>query len=365
MISPSAKTLTAMSDAIRSGRSLWVRTSAGPKIGFGHLRRCIALADILQAVRMPLFLLDSDDLLAGGEITRRGWAVDYGGLDKVWEALPYPTGVLIDTRRTDGLDPFISTARALSIPVISIHDFGLCPVASDVAIDGSAIPVSKGDFPFNGKLYSGTDFMVLDAAYGSLNDRSKPIRENIRTVFVNLGGGDSSRYFPAILEGLRLWGQEIEVIGLPGFVSWGQETLGRRDWHPLHFRWETENVQELLYMSDLAITAGGLSAYEALCTGTPLAALSYDELQQRTISTLAAKGVCLDLGAGAELDPVILSKMIASLNSEMETRRKLSACSRELIDGRGAERVARIILQTIHGDLAESAGRGNVSRAGL
>jgi spore coat polysaccharide biosynthesis predicted glycosyltransferase SpsG len=354
-----------MSGASNPAPVLWVRTAAGPGIGFGHLRRCFVLAGILQDYCLPLFLLDCDNSLTGREIIKQGLDFDCSGLESVWERLPLPAGILIDTRLTEGLNAFIATARSRAIPIISIHDLGLSPVASDIAIDGSAVPVKRNDFPLSDRVFGGTDFMVLDPAYGALNQRRKPIREQIRTVFINLGGGDSSRYFPAILEGLKSWQRELEVIGVPGFVSWGQEALGGQDWHPLRFRWESENIEDLLFNADVAITAGGLSAYEALCAGTPLAALSYDELQQHTISTLAGKGACIDLGPGAALDPVFLSKTIASLNLDIAKRTSLSASGRDLVDGLGAERVARIIRQTIHRDSAEMSRRADVSRAGF
>ncbi len=364
-MSRSAKTLTVVTEAIRPMPTLWVRTSAGPQIGFGHLRRCLALAEILRDYCQPLFLLDRGDEIASGEISKEGWDFVCSGLGRAWDLLPLPAGILIDTRITEGLDLLISDARAHRVPVISMHDLGLSPVGSDIAIDGSVVPACARDFPLSHKLFSGMDFMVLGPAYRALRKRPKPIRKQIGTVFVNLGGGNSSKYFPTVLEGLQMWGQELEVIGIPGFVDWGQTSLAERDWSPLHFRWESEKLAELLFRSDVAITAGGLSAYEALSSGTPLAALSYDDLQQRTITTLAAKGACIDLGLGDELDPVRLSRSMASLNSDIGKRTKLSAQGRGLVDGCGADRVAQIIRQTIQCDACASDGRANAASLGL
>jgi len=364
-MNPSAKSLTVVPAKSHATHVLWVRTAAGPEIGFGHLNRCFTLAKTLQESHTPLFLLDPDDSRTGELITKQGLDYDCSGLEKIWARIPDPEGILIDTRITAGLDDFIAAARSRGVPVISIHDLGLAPVASDIAIDGGIVQVSAQDFPCSRRYCSGPDFMVLDPAYGLLNRNPKKIREKIQSVFINLGGGNSSRYFSVILEGLRRVGHNLEVIGVPGFVSWGQESLGNRDWHPLRFRWESGSIEQFLFQSDLAITAGGISAYEALCTGTPLAALSYDPLQHRTITALAGSGACLDLGPGDLLDPIQVSETVSSIGLDYKKRKSLSVRGRGLVDGRGAERVARLIRQVIGFNLGAEFGRSNVSRTRL
>ena len=42
------------------------------------------------------------------------------------------------------------------------------------------------------------------------------------------------------------------------------------------------NVAELMHAADLAITAAGMSMFEALCVGTPVIVIPLDELQRDT-----------------------------------------------------------------------------------
>jgi UDP-2,4-diacetamido-2,4,6-trideoxy-beta-L-altropyranose hydrolase len=361
----SAKTLTVVANLTPSRQTLWIRTAAGPQIGFGHLKRCFSLARALQDTLSPVFILDRDDSWAGGQIAKMGWKYDCRGLDALFEWMPDPAGILIDTRVTAGLDGFIAMARSRGIPVISIHDLGLAPLASDIAVDGSVVAPPVNPFPRSSRCFCGTEYMVLDPAYGRLQEQTKPIRERIHSVFVNLGGGNSAKYFPSVLAGLKSWSHELDVVAVPGFVSWGQESIGRKDWYPLHFHWETEGLERLLFRADLAITAGGLSAYEALGAGTPLAALSYDRLQQSTIEALAGKGACVDLGPGDDLDACNISATLSLIDSDVDMRRSLSLRGRETVDGRGAERVAQLIRQEILNRTAADYGRSHGSSACL
>jgi UDP-2,4-diacetamido-2,4,6-trideoxy-beta-L-altropyranose hydrolase len=347
----SDKTLTVMlqSADVAAQPYLWIRTAAGPQIGFGHLRRCMILAQSLLDCCRPLFLLDAQDRWCHEQLAEQGFEYCLARDGQVWIGITDPAALLIDTRLADGLDRLIATAQSRGVPIISIHDMGLNPLPSDIVIDGSiASSLFQGAFFQNAKSFCGTNYMVLDPAFQALHQKRMRICKNVRSVVVSLGGGDSRKYFPVILKGLKAWAQEaVEVIGLKGFVNWGQETLEQMDWHPLHFRWEGGSPDRFLIHADLAITAGGLSAYEALCAGTPLLSFSYDPLQQASINAIEAAGACINLGPGDDLDSMRLAEVLSSISAGMHERRRISLNGRKMIDGRGAERVSHIVRQLI------------------
>jgi spore coat polysaccharide biosynthesis predicted glycosyltransferase SpsG len=349
MILTSAKTMTFMPQLFPASgfSSLWIRTAASPQIGFGHLRRTLVIAEALRDCCMPVFLLDPQDVWSKGHLKDQNCDLFDGGIENAWDILPDPAAILIDTRLPHGLNELISRARNRGIPVISIHDLGLNMLPSDIIIDGSIVPLDQSVTYRNARSFSGAEYMVLDPIYRILSLQEKTIQEKIRTIYINLGGGNSGQYYWKVLKGLKLWGREIEVIGVPGFVSWGQEVLAKIDWGPLHFRWESRDIERLLFNADLAITAGGISAYEALCTGTPLLALSYDRLQKRTVRRMSRSCACIDLGLGEELVPDRLAGILAGIDVDCTNRKTLSRRGRNLVDGLGSERVAQIMRQSI------------------
>jgi UDP-2,4-diacetamido-2,4,6-trideoxy-beta-L-altropyranose hydrolase len=327
------------------GGSLWIRTAAGPDIGFGHLKRCLVLAELLADCTYPLFLLDPRDCCSRDLIAAAGCEFLALDIEQAWDLLAEPAAVLIDTRVEKGLDVLISRAQEKLIPVISIHDLGLNPLPSDVVIDGSIAPGQSGGSA--SLLYKGTEYLVLDPVYRRLHKKQKRIGKTIKSIFINLGGGNSRKFFSVIMEGLRLCKREFDVTGVHGFSSWGQESFENRDWSPMHFRWESRAPEIALFAADLAITAGGISAYEALCTGTPLLALSYDRCQQMTVTALAREGACIDLGLGDNVISHRLPAQLAFIDSGENLRRRLSRRGKEIVDGLGAERVAQIIRTAV------------------
>jgi spore coat polysaccharide biosynthesis predicted glycosyltransferase SpsG len=325
--------------------SLWICTGSGPQMGFGHLRRTIILAQSLSDCCDPLFLIAPLDFSSRRQLTALGFRYCTYDVDRIWSDLKRPAAILIDTRNPNGLDRFIKSAKDHKIPVTSIHDLGLNPLSSDVLIDGSIAPELK--IPKDSVFYRGLSYMVLGPEFEFLRQKQKTIRENIESVFINFGGGDSKKYYRRALEGLKCWGRALKVAGAPGYVSWGQEDIEKMDWRPIDFHWEQGSIAPVLFHSDLAITAGGLSAYESLCCGTPLMALSYDAYQQSAIEKLADADACIDLGPGEILDPALLPEKIAILESSLEKRISLSQRGRRLVDGLGLQRVSGIIRNLI------------------
>ena len=330
---------------------LWIRTAAGPDIGFGHLRRSLILADMVSDCAQSVFLLDEHDSWSHSQIIQAGWNHSIYPKDGSWPELDKPDAILIDTREVQGLDRFVTEARSQRVPVVSIHDLGLSPLASDVVIDGSVAPEQRV-FPLAETIFhTGTRFLVLDPSCKEIHRRPKRIRDSLESVLVSLGGGDSHRFFPKILQGLLLWGRSLDVIGLPGYSDWGQLSLASQNWGPLNFRWaeKGETTCGIAYPLDVAITAGGLSAFEVLCAGTPLLALSHDDLQARTVCELAKADACIQLGLLESFEPEQLPPILGSLEANRVAREMLSKRGRRIVDGSGADRVSHILRDVIAG----------------
>ena len=361
-MSKSAKTLTVASGILSAMNKfcLWIRTASGPQIGFGHLRRTMVLARFLNDCCLPLFLIDPTDRWSREQLADQGMAFVYEPIDTVWSQLPEPKAILIDTRQTEGLDGFINEARKRHLTVVSIHDLGLNPLPSDIVIDGSIAPDLSGFSNPHSTFHTGTAYMILDPVYHLLYQQDKHINEKVRTVFINLGGGNSRGFFRKILDGLKLWNREIKVLAVSGFSHWGQADFSRKDWAPLHIQWISDHVGTHCFQADLAITAGGIAAYEALCAGTPLMSLSFDRYQQTAIRALADREACIDLGVGENLDASELPEILTRLESDQAKRRSFSLKGREIVDGGGLERAARILRESIGarpgGSLLEGVG---------
>jgi spore coat polysaccharide biosynthesis predicted glycosyltransferase SpsG len=243
----------------------------------------------------------------------------------------------------------VAEARRHGVPVVSIHDLGLLPLASDVVIDGSIVSAACVYPECKARCFTGTRYLVLGEACARFHKQPKRLHPRITKVVINLGGGNGCKIFRTILKGLRAINSPLEVVGIPGFCSWGQEQLAGGRWHPLRFRWASREADavRMMFKADLVISAGGLAAYEALCVGTPLCALSRDRHQARTVQAMARAGACLDLGGSALLKSSDILNRFRALDQNPGLRRRMSLRGRRLVDGQGSQRVAHILRSVI------------------
>jgi spore coat polysaccharide biosynthesis predicted glycosyltransferase SpsG len=332
-------------------RDIWIRTSAGPSAGFGHLRRCLILSRVIAPYLTPVFLCSHEDpdTLAQCDDSVFG-ALPYDPVH-LWHGNPHPAVLLIDTRDKKGLARLISEARSRAIPVVSIHDLGLNELVGDIYIDGSIAPRASVAAGVQTERYTGPDFMVLEPAFALLNQKAHRQPQKISRILVNLGGGSNPEAYQKVLLGLQSWNRPIEVIGMPGFTRWGQDLFQARDWSPLKFRWAGRNEppERILPKVHLAITAGGISAYETISAGVPLMALSLDKLQCLTVAAFAEAGACIDLGLVSRLNPQKIAAALAMADLQPALRKDLALVGSSIVDGRGAERVAGIIRRAAEG----------------
>ena len=109
------------------------RVAASPRIGFGHLVRAIHLASAL-GVPPRVSIRGTVDADGDSPPSRRRRAAA-----RSRDAVRAPDLALlvIDDPSRAAATPWLRAARRAGVPVASLHDVGIAPLASDLAIDGS------------------------------------------------------------------------------------------------------------------------------------------------------------------------------------------------------------------------------------
>src|SRR5438128_12648457 len=112
---------------------------AGPSLGYGHVVRCLRLADALTADAAVTFYPLSEscrDFLVNAEPAGK-----FGICEPDFETNGFPSLMITDLRETHGITAAIHRHGSSHI---SIHDHGLAQCHSDIVIDGSVTPL----FPY-------------------------------------------------------------------------------------------------------------------------------------------------------------------------------------------------------------------------
>lgn len=325
--------------ALRPTDDVLFRVAGGPRVGFGHVLRSLALARAL-GVRARLSLRGSAATAAtirtlGAHLDRCAAPADLDAHD---------TRVLVvDDPSTAAARPWVRAARARGIRAVSVHDLGLAPVASDLAIDGSVAPGRHGTAA---RALLGLRYTVLDPRIAGLRARrlARVGHDQAPRIVVSLGGGVRAALALSLARAIRAAAPDADVRVAGGFVMRGVAPSGDVRWiAPRDFR-------ATLAGATAAVLAGGVSLYEACALGVPSVGLSVAPGQVAAVRAFGRRGAIVDAGRAIAVerrDAVRLSARVARemarLLASPHRRRSLARRAGAAVDGQGARRVAAAI----------------------
>ena len=320
------------------------RVAAGPRVGQGHLRRAEALA---EALGRPTC------------VSVRGTAIETllrqtPGAAGVVLSTEAPAVLVLDDPHAGHGEMWCRAAHRRAIPIVSLHDLGIGRVASTLAIDGSLTSPAR-TWP-SVEVLRGPEYAVIRPPrrhVGPLAEGTVPVDHPLRTgssasgasgvrrVLISLGGGPRQMLVDAIVAALiREW-PNLEVI------------LPKRGVSPTTARARVRHVTALDGLApwfgrvDAAIVGGGMSLYEAVAAGVPAVALAVVAAQRPTIRGFAARRLTVDAGAVSRDTTGTarrVARAFATLVRDDAWRASVQARGPVVVDGRGAQRVARAIV---------------------
>jgi UDP-2,4-diacetamido-2,4,6-trideoxy-beta-L-altropyranose hydrolase len=304
-----------------------VIVDAGPRLGYGHVVRCVRLAKELSTSADVIFYPLSAE---SAEFVRNN-APEFT-IGKL-EPAEFPPVVITDLRELHSAARDITGSGSLHI---SIHDLGLGQCDSDIAIDGSIARL----FPFENSakraVYLGPKYMITRTPVTR--------RKTDKFVFVTLGGGFSATFAAELAEHVARLG--LEVIATRGF---GPEPV-----HRANLTWISDERAIIAAMKQckFAITAAGTSLYDLLASGIPTVTVGVDRIQLRTGEAFQNAGATLCAGLMQNLTAANTAEYCKELLSNRPLADRMIRAGHALVDGKGLSRVAQIVRSV--GQPAES-----------
>lgn len=271
----------------------------GPVIGYGHVRRAGTLA---------------------ARLARDGVAVRLAGLSAAASRLlPTPTGpedeagvVVFDA--PGGLDDAIARAQSRGRRTVALDWFGATvPDVNIVIFPHQEVRALRSS-------YVGLDYVLLRDEVASL---PRDTREG-RGVLVILGGGDVQGMGHDVAG--RLSAQGLDVTLVQGPLA--RDIRPAREYRVLV---DPPDLPELYAQCRWAVTNGGGCMLEAMCVGKAAVALPQTDAEARLAGWLQQQGALLGTGLQALRD------------FSWGEIAVVAARGKELVDGRGAQRVSEIV----------------------
>ena len=368
-----------------------IRADANSKIGMGHVMRCLSVADALLKRGEEVLFVTADDtpvpLLTKKGVPYRVLHTDYADMEaelpgllcilqELTQRAELPEEVLsrMSSQRKDIailVDSYYVTEKYLAalkkrITTIYMDDIYAFSYPVDMLINyniyGEEMGYEKDAAFADTKLLLGANYVPLreefSAGAGYVQSRKAlslgaanvmPAEEG--GILITTGGSDSFNLAGQLLmEAMKydaLKEKEYHVVSGSLNPHIGELQALAQKHENIHIHCNVTNMAELMAESEVALSAGGSTLYELCAVGVPVIAFSFAENQERLVQTFVKRGIAQYGGNYRTDGNKMIQNTIAGLEKlcgdealKTEYRRK----ALQLVDGRGAERIAEALL---------------------
>lgn len=332
------------------------RCDASERVGYGHVMRCLALAgELREQGADAAFICRNEKGHLGNLIVAQGhelhWlgtcrdqADDAAGTRSILDDRPAWDWLVVDHYQLDR--PWEANCRGSARKLMVIDDLTDRPHDCDLFLDQNlAAPMRPAEMLAPGCA------QLLGPRFALLRSQFRIVRANMRhragtpeKLLIMFGGADAAG-------GTLLALDAIDQVGEPRLrceVVVGEANPHRdaieaavRKKPSVTIRRQTEDVAVLMSDADIFIGSGGTSSWERCCLSLPAIVVATAENQAPQCEALARAGAHLYLGRLSTVTPERLANVIAELIRQPELLQHMSLQASVVVDGRGAERVAR------------------------
>lgn len=333
---------------------------AGRQFGYGHLNRCLSIADLAYKQGLDVVFLIIGE---GADVVRkRGYTAYETAWPTILPAILFEGEQARSIGIVDVAHPSVFCQKSELVMLLQLlRKFCHRLVAIDslgnysFAVALPMIPVDVMVIPYVGAtaipsseaaMLIGPEYALLSPNYWDLPIRQ--IKETADRVLVTFGGADPHALTTVALAALAQIEKKLVtrvVIGplFPSQLIAKIESLASKLHHQVELVIAPDGLVNHMQWADIAVAASGLVKYELAATGTPSVLISIDEAHDQANRSFASERLQRDLGVTA--DPALICKAIDELLSNSNERRDMAERGQRLIDGRGAQRLLIAVSQ--------------------
>lgn len=329
--------------------------------GWESFWRCLTYAAGLQRRRRPTYFLSRLEPADLAQYIRRGsneWveaSYDIGSALDLEETIAEvrrlsPAAIIVDSTEAD--ETYLGALRETGVLVLSIDHVAQARFPSQIVVNPLLGPCLESFEHVPGtQLLLGTRYALVRPEIRRL----RPLRsqEPVQPFRALIALGDDDRHLQTA-ELARL------LLGTPRI---GRVDVAVRPHHPdlanlqalieasgnrLEVATETSELAARLTRCHFAITGGNGLSLELACMGIPQLVIVQDERHWPTAQRLEEEGTAVCLGWYETTSAVTIREAVASLLDDPLERQAMSRCGRQLIDGRGPDRLVTALEVMLH-----------------
>lgn len=327
-----------------------IRVDGNSEIGFGHLMRMKALARELGKLGAEvIFLSRNPENIEGYRVLQLDRQTGDEEDLRVEEILMNMQAGMLIIDSYEYIQERLDRMGQMALLSVYVDDLNRQPFNTGFVINGN---LYAPGLPYRGKarFLLGTKYLLMREEFVGV-----PLRlpnRGVEHVLITFGAADMENVTPGILRALKIYEHFKDlhwhvVIG-PVFRNAAEITAVTRHCPnvTLHY---SPVIKDLVDFCDISISAAGSTTYELAACGVPALLIVTADNQVRLAQEAERQGMAINLGWYHELDVARLCSALDSLINNQILREKMARRGQELIDGRGAQRVAAILVDEMRG----------------
>ena len=353
-----------------------IRADASLNMGTGHIMRCLAFAQYLQNHQVnPIFICaELPDQLQTRLVSEKIKFIlidaelgsDEDAQITINLAQKYQAHWLI----IDGYQfnsEYQKYLKEADFKILFFDDYGHCNYYyADLVLNQN---LGANQELYNNrenytKLLLGSDYTLLRKEFLSWQKWQREIKPHANKILVTMGGSDRDNVTLKVVQSLALIVDslirfdssqtsleldrgEFQIMLIVGGSNPHFDSLKSYcDTLPLNItlKQNVANMTELMAWADMAICGGGSTNWELAFMGLPTIVITIADNQREIAQNLAEMGLIISVGWWENITIDMLKKVILELIINRNKRKKMSYLGKQLIDGKGIDRIFQAML---------------------
>jgi UDP-2,4-diacetamido-2,4,6-trideoxy-beta-L-altropyranose hydrolase len=331
------------------GNSLLIRADASARVGTGHVMRCLALAQEAQTAGDKVVFVQAeatpaiDQRLRGEGFETISLTAEPGSPDDASKTIRLArdrgsTWIIADGYDFDG--SYQDRIKEAALKLLLLDDYGHADhYSADYILNQNlfADPTRYGNRKPYTCLLFGTQYVMLRREFEKWQNWTREVPNVGQKVLVTLGGSDSNNVTSQVIDALKqLRPGALECVVVVGGSNPHVEKLRvqcQETRQQIRLVINPTDMPELMAWADIAIAAGGTTAWELAFMGLPSLILVLADNQRPIADALGMQS----LARKANLTRVASDAL--KMLEDADGRKAMSSEARKLVDGKGARRV--------------------------
>lgn len=326
-------------------KTILFKVIGSPQMGMGHVYRSLSLSKILGKDVRILFHIN-DNPIVKNLLQEHG--VSYFVNEPIEELVikEQIDLLLFDQLSSDNglFESLKSKHQSLKIFALDYFDYDNMFVDVIINLFNQNLKKTKPEKD-SVQYYEGINYAIIRNEFYKYIPQNKKVYPKVKNILITFGGVDHKKNTVKVIEifkSIKMKDLIIDVVLGPLWKSDLPANLTSN----IHLHHSISNIADYMFNADLAFCGSGTTMLELLSIGTPAIVIPQNFWEKRFAESVEQKGAIKILDTTDSIQSV---KDILYIINSYDNRKLLTREGKSLVDGKGKERIYKIIHKNLTG----------------